>query len=345
MICSYCGKEIVPGSKICNGCGATVESPVSVSEIPQASPQPMQTYDKPATKRKSKPKKRKSAGLVVLSIFLGIILFFLVVGTILIVGFRSFSSESAIKEMVESVDIAGIDISQITGAENQQLEDYIYEAANETLPGTLTKQEVRDILESPNTKDYIAEMISGSLDSMLTGSGKVEISSDDLISLVEDTGINLTEEEKRQIETEMKNKEIEEVEIVNITGENEGVFGKIRFFGSTILFSIMIVAIICIVVLLFVINIHFVEKALFDISVPTFLGGLVVWTPMRFASNLKEIISSIDRIPSDIINLLIDQVTGSISQVSVITMAIGAVVFLTYIAISLIKVAIRKMAK
>lgn len=332
MFCSKCGREIVSGYKFCSGCGATVEE--------DTAPQPTKTYE--ASVSKSKSKKRKSEGKVVLSVFLAIVLFFLVVAVILSVGFRRFSSEDAIKEMVECADIANIDISEITGERNQELDEFIYDVANEKMPGVLSKQELRDILESRKTKEYIAGIINDSLDYLLTGKGSIEISSDDVIELLEDTGINLTEQEKEQIETEMKYNELEELDIADIIDDNGGVFEKVRFFGAAMLLYIFIAAIILIVILLFVINIRYIEKAFLDISIPTFLGGLAVWTPMLFVSNIKEAMSSMEMIPADIINLLIDRISGNISQISVIPMAIGAILFVTFVVISFGKAVIQK---
>ena len=318
----------------------------SKAETQQSKSITAQSQSKKA-KRNKKPienNKKKPVGMVILSVLLSIVLFLLVTVLVALVGVRNFNSRENIKRIVDNVDLADLDISGITGERNQDLEGFIYDMVNESMPGSLTKEELRRILKSSKTRRYITKIVGDSLDYILTGTGKIRIKSDDIIDLINASGVELSEEEMEQIKIEMEYNDIDRLNIADIIDENMPFLDKIHIFDSTVLLYVLAAVIALIVIGMFAINFRYIEKAFLDVGVPTFLSGFIIWILMRFSSQLQHVFVSGSVIPSQIVGLLIDGIAAELSGIAVIPMQIGAVSFLLFLLIRGVGVLRRKIA-
>lgn len=314
--------------------------------IQQSKSTTAQTQSKKA-KRSKKPienSKKKPVGMVILSVLLSIVLFLLVTVLVALVGVKNFNSRENIKRIVDNVDLADLDISGITGERNQDLEEFIYDMANESMPGSLTKEELHRILKSSKTRRYITKIVGDSFDYILTGTGKIRIKSDDIIDLINASGIELSEEEMEQIKIEMEYNDIDRLNIADIIDENMPFLDKIHIFDPTVLLYVLAAVIALIVIGMFAINFRYIEKAFLDVGMPTFLSGFIIWILMLFSSQLQHVFVAGDVIPSQIVDLLIDGMAAELSGIAVIPMQIGAVSFLLFLLIRGVGVLRRKIA-
>lgn len=318
----------------------------SKAGIQQSKSTTAQTQSKKA-KRSKKPienSKKKPVGMVILSVLLSIVLFLLVTVLVALVGVKNFNSRENIKRIVDNVDLADLDISGITGERNQDLEEFIYDMANESMPGSLTKEELHRILKSSKTRRYITKIVGDSFDYILTGMGKIRIKSDDIIDLINASGIELSEEEMEQIKIEMEYNDIDRLNIADIIDENMPFLDKIHIFDPTVLLYVLAAVIALIVIGMFAINFRYIEKAFLDVGVPMFLSGFIIWILMLFSSQLQHVFVAGDVIPSQIVDLLIEGIAAELSGIAVIPMQIGAVSFLLFLLIRGVGVLRRKIA-
>lgn len=317
----------------------------SKAGIQQSKSTTAQTQSKKA-KRSKKPienSKKKPVGMVILSVLLSIVLFLLVTVLVALVGVKNFNSRENIKRIVDNVDLADLDISGITGERNQDLEEFIYDMANESMPGSLTKEELHRILKSSKTRRYITKIVGDSFDYILTGMGKIRIKSDDIIDLINASGIELSEEEMEQIKIEMEYNDIDRLNIADIIDENMPFLDKIHIFDPTVLLYVLAAVIALIVIGMFAINFRYIEKAFLDVGVPMFLSGFIIWILMLFSSQLQHVFVAGDVIPSQIVDLLIEGIAAELSGIAVIPMQIGAVSFLLFLLIRGVGVLRRKI--
>ncbi len=319
----------------------------SRAETQQSKSTTAQTQLKKKAKRSKKTienNKKKAVGMVILSVLLSIVLFLLVTVLVALVGVKNFNSRENIKRIVDNVDLADLDISGITGERNQDLEGFIYDMANESMPGSLTKEELHRILKSSKTRRYITKIVGDSFDYILTGTGKIRIKSDDIIDLINASGVELSEEEMEQIKIEMEYNDIDRLNIADIIDENMPFLDKIHIFDPTVLLYVLAAVIALIVIGIFAINFRYIEKAFLDVGVPTFLSGFIIWILMRFSSQLQHVFVSGSVIPSQVVGLLIDGIAAELSGIAVIPMQIGAVSFLLFLLIRGVGVLRRKIA-
>lgn len=376
MYCSKCGSLIKEGQIFCSSCGApaaqkttdnfieedfvpevaldqdmTLQMEDSVQPVmqPSAPPQPGAQSQQGKKTKKNKPEKtknpkKKSAGKIVLSVLLGMILFILVSAMVLLVGVRKFSSKEKIEEMVEHVDLADIDISDITGERHQQLAEFIYEIADESMPGALSRAELRRILRSSETKEYIAGVVEDSFRYILTGKGRILIGSDDIIELIRDNDVELTDMEVEQIKKELEYNKVDDLNISSIIDDNKAIFDKIHFLDLNVFLYVLAAAIALVVIALIAINRRYIERAFLDVAIPAFLSGFVIWILMRFTSYLQDAVGTVEGIPSEVVDLLITQMAEILSGIAVIPMKIGAVSFLLFLLIRGVGILRRKIA-
>lgn len=315
--------------------------------IQQSKSTTAQTQPKKKAKRSKKTienNKKKPVGMIILSVLLSIVLFLLVTVLVALVGVKNFNSRENIKRIVDNVDLADLDISGIAGERNQDLEEFIYDMANESMPGSLTKEELHRILKSSKTRRYITKIVGDSFDYILTGTGKIRIKSDDIIDLINASGIELSEEEMEQIKIEMEYNDIDRLNIADVIDENMPFLDKIHIFDPTVLLYVLAAVIALIVIGMFAINFSYIEKSFLDVGVPTFLSGFIIWILMLFSSQLQHAFASGSVIPSQIVDLLIDGIAAELSGIAVIPMQIGAVSFLLFLLIRGVGVLRRRIA-
>ena len=242
MQCYICGNSFDDGQSCCPVCGAAVQPAEPMQQnIPEASPEATQAVlpetPQPAAKPRKEPYQPHIAlrvGMQILSFVLCMMLCSSLVATVVVADVNLLTSAGGIKQIITAVLLpakapaqsrilmAAADPGQValpdgaadvlSGGDTSAIVDMLFstiEGMMEDEEVPFTKQQLQTLVENSTVTDYIADKAAGYAEDILNGTENTEITSEELVQLVQDNKqiieqtleIEITEEQMAQIES------------------------------------------------------------------------------------------------------------------------------------------------
>ena len=283
--CAKCGTEIQEGGRFCPKCGSPVEA------APMASGGEVQ-QQAPGVTESNKKGKKISAGSVILSIFISLLLIILGTGTSALFIVRQGLGETAIESAVSKVDFTEVQTSALSGSrdKNETLPEFIYDNISSNFRSYMPnrREAIKDIekfLEEDFIQEFVAAKTSDYVTDMLKGTGDGKIEVEEIMELLEDhkkdlnkliqSDYKLTDRDFEDIEYHLtRNVDLDDFTVSELRKDNRTTFDAIKWVGSNLVLGILFGVCVLLAVVLFIIHKRF-RRTMVYLGVSIILVGIL----------------------------------------------------------------------
>ena len=164
---------------------ATPEEPAApVVESTNPEPYSQQySYNTQPVSQPAPPAKKSSAGRVIASIFIVLIMFFLGLYSSIGAIIKSATTEKNITKIAQNIDVSDI---SLPNEATKDLSEYVTERIEYHVPGAdINKKDIEEILNQDYVKDFIKENLGNAVDEFLLDEGSAVIDEDEVRDLMD----------------------------------------------------------------------------------------------------------------------------------------------------------------
>ena len=141
------------------------------------------SYNTQPVSQPAPPAKKSSAGRVIASIFIVLIMFFLGLYSSIGAIIKSATTEKNITKIAQNIDVSDISLPNET---TKDLSEYVTERIEYHVPGAdINKKDIEEILNQDYVKDFIKENLGNAVDEFLLDEGSAVIDEDEVRDLMD----------------------------------------------------------------------------------------------------------------------------------------------------------------
>lgn len=358
--CAKCGTEIQEGGRFCPKCGSPVEAapssaaplnPAPSSAAPlntvPSSAAPLNTppsnadaapafagsmpaaqtvaggevqQQAPVLTESKKKGKKLTAGSVILSIFISLLLIVLGTGTSVLFIIRLGLGKTAIESAVNKVDFAEMQTSALSGSrdKNETLPELIYDNISSNFRSHMPDRKeaikaIEDFLEEDFIQEFVAAKTSDYVTDMLQGTGDGKIEVEEIMDLLEDhrrdlnkliqTDYKLTDRDFEDIAYHLtRNVDLDDYAVSELREENS-VLDMIKWIGSILVLGLLLGVCVLLIVVLFLVNRRF-RRTMVYLGVSFVLIGILDCVAGVMLGMLSGMLNDIVRLGQEFFNTL-----------------------------------------
>lgn len=279
--------------------------------------------------------KVNSAGVVINSIVCSILLVISVICIVLTMSFRNIVNNNILVDTIKDVDISSLEVYDESG-KTVKLNEYIYN--NYIDDDRISVQNVDNVLNDPFIKDFIIEKLEGYQDFCMDKGEMVYITSDDIVSLIDENsdllfneaGLQFLEPDKQQLRNDLSVlDDFKEFSDNYLTGWfTSGLIHTFFSFANVVFLAALMAVILIQWIVIYKLNSRKIGKVLRKYSIVLIIPSFLI-----FASTFSFLFLQ----KNSILNVLTSDIKWSFTISSGIILAVGIILLLLSIPMNIKK--------